>query len=178
MHYKKLIQITLVLALNLGFQIHAYADSEYPAAYFEPYIVYQAPEIVAAAAVAAPVGAAVQVSADTQAETNGQYPAANFEPYIVFQDLEAIASRSSSQANSVSVNTSPISIPSVTIESNASVAVVPSKMSADALPVSGFGIMLALFAVVYGLSSQAKNENVKKPADDLFARTFSNGTSA
>lgn len=75
MRYPMLLQ-TGLLALTLG-SIQVQADERYPAADFEPKVLYQAQEIVSS-----------QPLAEERVGT--EYPAAHFTPRVVFQDLKLI----------------------------------------------------------------------------------------
>jgi len=68
-----------VLGLILGWGQSQAAEEAYPAANFEPEVIYQAPEAVS--------------SAESPAlTTEADYPAAHFEPKVIYQDPELIES--------------------------------------------------------------------------------------
>lgn len=82
------LRVALFFGTALGVQAPVLAEADYPAAYFEPYIVYQAPEIAENAS--AGESSAAEESASEPAEES-PYPAAYYEPVIVYQDQELIA---------------------------------------------------------------------------------------
>lgn len=99
MRYVKTMRICLVMAMSFVFQGSVWAESDYPAAYFEPVIVFQAPEIAAAAATVVESDTSGESVDNTVAETVAvdPYPAAYFQPEIVFQDKEWIAAHAKKQ---------------------------------------------------------------------------------
>ncbi len=68
-----------ILGLTLGWAQSQAAEEAYPAANFEPEVIYQAPEAVSSAESPAPT-------------TEADYPAAHFEPKVIYQDPELIES--------------------------------------------------------------------------------------
>ena len=110
MNHFSVARIVLILtSLLLGFG--TVQAAEYPAAYFQPYIVYQAPEIAEQAAqveaesaavaepesVGTPVVAAEETLAEEESSAEDPYPAAYFQPEIVYQDQEQIAALTKQQ---------------------------------------------------------------------------------
>ncbi|MGH8474822.1 MAG: hypothetical protein ACRER2_03475, partial [Methylococcales bacterium] len=92
MQYFRAIRIGLYVTVGCVVQGPVLAESKYPAAYFEPYIVYQAPEIAAQRAQdSQPSHDASNAVAEAQPEASDPYPAAYFEPLIVYQDANLIA---------------------------------------------------------------------------------------
>jgi hypothetical protein len=94
------VRIALFLTLGFVVQNPVLAEDDYPAAYFKPYIVYQAPEVIATNAPteqqsAAPETAPAASAAEPKAAD--RYPAAYYEPVIVFQDKDLIEAQAASQ---------------------------------------------------------------------------------
>jgi len=93
MKTKKLIFTLLFLAAGVFLSGQALADDQYPAAYFEPYIVYQAPEIAGGTA-GGNKNDSLEESSEggvSVPEERDPYPAAYFQPVIVYQSEELIA---------------------------------------------------------------------------------------
>ena len=91
MKTKKSILTLLFLAAGVSLSGLALAEGAYPAANFEPYIVYQSPEIAGDTA----AGSEEKTSADSVSvvEEKDPYPAAHFQPVIVYQAEEVIAAQ-------------------------------------------------------------------------------------
>ena len=68
---KKMIILGLAIAALNSLNVSAATESKYPAADFEPSVIYRAKEVV---------------SDPTQNEVDPKYPAANFTPIVVFVD--------------------------------------------------------------------------------------------
>jgi hypothetical protein len=69
---KKMIVLGLAVASLNSLSAWAAADSKYPAADFEPSVIYSAKEVVA--------------GDPAQHEVDPKYPAANFTPIVIFID--------------------------------------------------------------------------------------------
>ncbi len=82
----------LLIALLLG--ASAVSAQDYPAADFQPKVVYQDPSIVAPAPAPAAASSAAaaapcvsnEAKAEVQAEADPKYPAANFQPKVIFSN--------------------------------------------------------------------------------------------
>ncbi|MGH8548303.1 MAG: hypothetical protein ACRERU_06840 [Methylococcales bacterium] len=96
MHYPIVIRLGLFFAIAVVFQGPVAAASEYPAAYFEPYIVYQAPEI--AGKPPTDTGNNASEEAPSGPTEENPYPAAYFQPVIVYQDPDVIAAQAKQKA--------------------------------------------------------------------------------
>ena len=81
--------------LAVGVSLSGLAFGEYPAANFEPYIVYQAPEIVGATAAGSENDSAEKASevSVSVVKEKDPYPAAYFQPVIIYQAEEVIAAQ-------------------------------------------------------------------------------------
>lgn len=142
----------LVLAL-FGFQAQAGGNSDYPAAYFEPIITYQDPELVLSDANAAELQATVDDSQEESESSSAgagkddRYPAAYFEPVIVFQDLDAInkmpASNPKPASKAKKVRLSGSNKPGV-------------STAGSSFPFLGLLIVAALFGFIYWSVSKEK----------------------
>lgn len=80
-----------IVALLVASPFAAFADSQYPAADFEPKVLFQDESVKSAApaAKAAPAPAAAPVAAapaPVASADDSKYPAANFEPKVLFKD--------------------------------------------------------------------------------------------
>ncbi len=154
------ISTLLVLAL-FGIQAQAGENSDYPAAYFEPIITYQDPELVSSDVKAAESEATVD---DSQAESDStesgkddRYPAAYFEPVIVFQDLDAI-------------NKMPVSQPKPASKAKKARSSGSNKpgvsTSGSSFPFLGLLIVAGLFGFIYwSISKEKTSENSDVAAD-------------
>jgi hypothetical protein len=99
MQYFRTIKIGLVFIIGFFIQGPVLAESDYPAAYFKPYIVYQAPEIAGkTSAESASEEAAAEPASEAPEAEEEPYPAAYYEPVIVFQDKDAIAGQAAQAA--------------------------------------------------------------------------------
>ena len=78
----------LLIALLLGTSVASAQD--YPAANFQPKVLYQDPSIAATAPVAAGSTSAPcdskEAKAAVQAEVDPKYPAASFQPKVIFSN--------------------------------------------------------------------------------------------
>ena len=93
--FMKTTKSILTLFLAAGVSLSGLAFGEYPAANFEPYIVYQAPEIVRSTVAGSEndfAEKASEVSVSVVKEKD-PYPAAYFQPVIVYQAEEVIAAQ-------------------------------------------------------------------------------------
>lgn len=86
MQYSSAIRMGLQFAVGFMFAGQALAEGDYPAAYFEPYIVFQAPEVKAEASSSNEAEASTPTAVETESEASDPYPAAYFEPKVVYQD--------------------------------------------------------------------------------------------
>lgn len=155
MQITKITRTGLALVLSVGIQPLVNAESDYPAADFEPYIVFQAPEIAEAASEkqATPEAEAAPAEASP-------YPAADFQPFIVFQDEALIAAQEKSLAAAKkAAQPAEKAKPEVAKESRPA----PTTVSTDSFPVSGFVLMLLLFGVVFWLATRGKNQIISEP---------------
>jgi hypothetical protein len=93
MKTKKSILTLLFLAAGVSLSGQVLADDQYPAAYFEPYIVYQAPEIAGGTVGGNKNDSLGEASEGgvSVPEERDPYPAAYFQPVIVYQSEELIA---------------------------------------------------------------------------------------
>jgi hypothetical protein len=87
--------ILTLLFLAVGVSLSGLAFGEYPAANFEPYIVYQAPEVVGATAAGSENDSVKEVSevSFSVVKEKDLYPAAYFQPVIIYQAEEVIAAQ-------------------------------------------------------------------------------------
>lgn len=108
MHYLKAIQNgLLLLTICASTQAFAGGDPDYPGAYFEPKVLYQAPGISAPSANTATEGQSTNGSTAGKMETtqptdSNAYPGASFEPQVIYQDpsLQEASSATASQPTS------------------------------------------------------------------------------
>lgn len=157
------IRIALVLTIGFVWQAPVLAETDYPAAYFKPYIVYQAPEIAgntpAGESNATAEAAATPAAADP-------YPAAYFQPVIVYQDKDLIAAETASPAAKPAP--APVEKPRTTAKNLQSSPVTPAPApSGDGggVPV---GVIIGLVALVGGLYWVVfikKDDNVEASSD-------------
>jgi hypothetical protein len=100
MQYPSAIRFGIFCAIAVVFPGPVLAENEYPAAYFEPYIIYQAPEIAEKAAAATGSSTAETAPAEAASEPAAEnpYPAAYFEPVIVYQDKDLISAQEKQSA--------------------------------------------------------------------------------
>lgn len=77
-----------IVALLVASPFAAYADSQYPAADFEPKVVFQDESVKSAtpAAKATPAPVAAVAATPAPSVDDSKYPAANFEPKVLFKD--------------------------------------------------------------------------------------------
>ncbi len=151
MQYPNAIRFGLFFAVAVIFQGPVQAENEYPAAYFEPYIIYQAPEVAGNASAeseSSPSGAAPAEAPSEPQEVN-PYPAAYFEPVIVYQDKDLIAAQAKQQA--AKPEPAPAGKPEASSETRN-----PAPAEAASPPVSekgGFpiGVLLLIAALAGGL---------------------------
>ena len=79
----------IVAALLLASPI-AGAETKYPAADFQPEVIYQDSEYIGKQGGQAKATSKAKPSAAKASQADSKYPAANFEPEVVFQDAEQI----------------------------------------------------------------------------------------
>ncbi|MDP3009663.1 MAG: hypothetical protein Q8N30_11430 [Methylococcales bacterium] len=87
------------------------ADEKYPAADFQPSVVYQSDDVKNGSSTKAAVKPAAPVAAEVKTEVDSKYPAADFQPKVVYSDdnykhnktLPASASKNTSASSAVSV---------------------------------------------------------------------------
>ena len=140
-----------ILGLTLGWVQSQAAEEAYPAANFEPEVIYQATE-------AAP-------SAESPASaTDADYPAAHFEPKVIYQDPALIES----------VRAQPVQLPpaAVPAETERSPATAPKTTAAggpvsDVTPPYGMLIFaLGIIGLAFWWSSRAKAPETREGADE------------
>jgi 5,6,7,8-tetrahydromethanopterin hydro-lyase len=95
----------LFVTASLAFQGLALAEGEYPAANFEPYIVYQAPGIAGDTSAGSENDSSQKTSEGgvSVVEEKDPYPAADLQPVIVYQEEEVIAAQKAQPAAAVTV---------------------------------------------------------------------------
>jgi hypothetical protein len=106
MKTKKSILTLLFLAAGVSLSGLTFAEGAYPAANFEPYIVYQAPEIAGDTAAWTENDSSEKTSEGSVSVVEGKdpYPASHFQPVIVYQAEEVIAAQETQpEAESVPV---------------------------------------------------------------------------
>ncbi len=166
-HLQLKISSLLVLAL-FGIQVQAGENPDYPAAYFEPIITYQDPELISSNTNAAEPEATVddlQAESDnTEAGKDDRYPAAYFEPVIVFQDLDAInkmpVSKSKPTPKAKKIKLSGSNKPGV-------------STSGSSFPFLGLLIVAALFGFIYWSVSKEKTRANSDVTDAVEAPSLS-----
>ncbi|HHJ38725.1 MAG: hypothetical protein AXA67_03120 [Methylothermaceae bacteria B42] len=103
MRNQHVIQAGLIILLSNTFQAHAGTD-EYPGAYFEPEVIYQAPDIKTEAPTEStqeqpsPATASNDTATVTDADPN--YPGAYFSPKVIYQDPKLIEATAKAPAMS------------------------------------------------------------------------------
>lgn len=139
MYYSILLRAGL-MALILG-SIQARADERYPAADFQPEVIYQAQ---------------VEASGTGAAALDAKYPAASFTPKVVFQDPELIETTGPlTQAVDLSVQAAPIQ-PEVAIPAKEA---RPSPKSTGPIsdvtpPYGALGLAVAVVALAFWWSTR------------------------
>jgi hypothetical protein len=131
----KCVLVVLVLASNA-----VNAEDQYPAANFEPKVVYQDESV----AKNTEASAASKPSSTSSASSDSQYPASDFQPKVVYSDSDykhtaPAVSASSSSSSESSINTS-----SSSAETPASAAVTPEKSD------SSMGYLFGLIVLAAG----------------------------
>ncbi len=137
------------LALVLGWAQSQAAEGEYPAAHFEPEVIYQAPEAVSSVESPAPT-------------TDADYPAAHFEPKVIYQDPTLIES----------VRAQPVPPPAAApAETERSPAAAP-KANAPGGPVSDvsppYGVLafaLGIIGLAFWWSTRARTPEIGESAE-------------
>lgn len=75
-----------IVALLVASPFAAFADSQYPAADFEPKVVFQDESVKSAAPAAKATSAPAAAPAPAASADDSQYPATNFQPKVLFVD--------------------------------------------------------------------------------------------
>lgn len=160
MQYRKAVRIGLITAMGFFMQGAVLAEADYPAAYFEPYIIYQAPEITGTEASPVESDGSEEPSTDA-ALASGEvdpYPAAYLQPVVVYQDKELIAALAKRQKT-------------VRVQASAKVKVVANKPQYSkttpatspitddgGVPISVLILIVALAGGFFWLIHKGKNE--------------------
>ena len=130
-------------ALLLLASTAAGAEQQYPAADFQPEVIYQDSDYIAknsptTTTTKAPASTSTASGAAASNEANSKYPAANFQPEVLFHDPNY------KPATSVKANASKKEVSSESIESQ---AVVPNVVKKEESSMSSYLIGLAVLAV-------------------------------
>ena len=155
-------------------QVHADGDSDFPAAYFEPVITYQDPELISSPAEEIPLlaqAAPENTTEDHSPEQDNRYPAAYFEPVILFQDSDYIAAQKAASSSkskpgkrSASLSNSKKSSASNRPDAAGSRVSVSSPGS---FPILGLLIVFGLFGYVYWTISREKPTEIPENSSDV-----------
>ncbi len=166
--------IGMMMLSCLAVQVHAGGDSDYPAAYFEPVITYQDPELISSVADESPAPAQVDsenTTEDSAPEQDNRYPAAYFEPVIVFQDSDYIASEKSVPVSKrKSANSATSSSNTKKSSANDWPDAASSRVSASnsgSFPFLGLLIVFGLFGYVYWAISKEKPSEISENSGDV-----------
>ncbi|MGH8555910.1 MAG: hypothetical protein ACRESZ_00325 [Methylococcales bacterium] len=167
MQYFSTIRMGLYFAIGFAFQGPVLAENKYPAAYFEPYIVYRAPEIAGQPPADSQNNAAAQTAAEPEAED--PYPAAYFQPVILYQDKELIAARTEQPA--AEPEPAPGEKPAASAKKGKSPAATPAPASErGGVPVGALFLLVALAGGLYWVIFK------KKDASEQVALAETNGS--
>lgn len=155
MHYSILLQAGL-MALILG-SIQAQADERYPAADFQPKVLYQAQaEASGAGAVA----------------LDAEYPAASFTPQVVFQDPELIETTGPLTQAAEPSQAAPRSEASPAKEARPSLT---GPISDVTPPYGALGLVVAVVALAFWWSSRPKKPAVAAGSNPTAQETGDSG---
>jgi hypothetical protein len=151
---------SLFIALCLSSSV-AGADQKYPAADFQPSVVYQDADYIAKNSESSPGSNKTSSNTAVKAAADPKYPASNFEPKVVYNDPGYKQSESSASTAS-----------SVQGTSSAESSEADATSSKDGDSLSSYLIGLVLFAVVGFVLFKRRPES-KSPAS---TRVFSKDT--
>ena len=147
------VRVAIFLTTAFIVQTSVLAETEYPAAYFEPYIVYQAPEVVGNAPAESEAGAS------EQAEEN-PYPAAYYQPVIVFQDKELIAAKEKQKA------AKPKPAPAQKAKPSPAVSAPPPVTDEGGFPMTVLVLLIAVIGALYWVMTKDKGAGAEaEPVD-------------
>lgn len=158
MHNFSVVRIAFIVISSLAILGAVQAEEEYPAAYFKPYIVYQAPEIAEqAAAESSSTVADVAVAAEAEEQAADPYPAADFKPEIVYQDQEQIAALDQGSASNESVGSAePEKAEATPAEAAAFTPAAPVVISDEGgFPSSVLGMIAAVLAGMFWIMQKS-----------------------
>ncbi len=136
----------------------AEADEKYPAADFQPSVVYQDSDYIAKSGQSSSSTSKSSSSSTASKAVDPKYPAANFEPKVVYNDpgyKHSESSSSSAGSNSASV---------------ASSEAVDSGSAKDANSSSSYLIGLVLFAVVGFVLFKRKPESKSQSSERVYSK--------
>ncbi len=152
MYYPILLRAGLI-ALTLG-SIQAQADERYPAASFEPKVIYQAQEGILDSS---------RPAADTKAAAlDADYPAAHFTPQVVFQDpelIDAVGPLPQPAARSAQAPAQPV----VATPAKKSRIGQTGSISDSAPPYGAVGLAVAVIALAFWWSFRQEKLKEKTP---------------
>ena len=144
----------------------ASADQQYPAADFQPEVLYQNSDYIAKETPkAAPAKAAAPVAKAAAVEVDSKYPAADFQPEVLYHDPNY---KPSTSAKSVSVKEKAVQT-SNAVET-APVAVAKEESSSSTTYLVGLlGLALAGFYLFNKSKATATNKTTSAPATKSYA---------
>ncbi len=144
----------------------ASADQQYPAADFQPEVLYQNSDYIAKETPkAAPAKAAAPVAKAAAVEVDSKYPAADFQPEVLYHDPNY---KPSTSAKSVSVKEKAVQT-SNAVET-APVAVAKEESSSSTTYLVGLlGLALAGFYLFNKSKATATNKTTSAPAAKSYA---------
>jgi len=153
------ILLQAVMAILLLGSAPLQAEEKYPAAAFEPQVIYQSSES------GAPAGnAAVPVETSPN---DSRYPAASFTPQVLFQDPELIESTGPLVANE-SAGSEPAQAATTGGRDITAAHVRPSGTISDSSPPYGILVLaLGLFGLVFWLSTRKEDEATPQDAEPV-----------
>lgn len=96
-----ILELTLLSIVLSPFAVLAQSDNQYPAASFQPKVVFADEALIAASKSAKQPAASVSEHTSNTA-TDSEYPAANFQPKVVFIDESAAKSTKAGHASAKS----------------------------------------------------------------------------
>jgi len=140
------------------------AESDYPAADFQPKVVYNDPEYKQAEPAAKAEAAAPKVAAQAaqEVEADSAYPATNFQPKVLYSDSEY---KHSSAAPAASGSTSKASSAPKSAASAANEVIQTEKAGSTDFSMIGLLVLAAAGFLVYSKKSGGKSSAVAATED-------------
>jgi hypothetical protein len=152
---------SIIKSLVMGLLVFSYvveADEKYPAADFQPSVVYQDSDYIAKSGQSSASANKSTSSSTASKAVDSKYPASNFEPKVVYNDpgyKHSESSNSSPASNSASVATS---------------EAVSSEPAKDANSSSSYLIGLVIFAVVGFVLFKRKPDSKSESSARIYAK--------